>query len=161
MSSRSLPLQDKVAIVTGASRGIGKAIALALAKEGAKIVVAARSEVEGRLPGTIHRTVGEIRMLNSDALAVRTDVPKEDEIKEMVWKAIKHFGHLDVLVNNAGVYAPESLVEIATKRWDLVMSVNLRGMFLCTRAVLPHMMKQASPQYRMKKKIVAGALARI
>lgn len=137
-----MKLKGKVAIVTGASRGIGKAIALALAKERVNVVAAARSETEGRLPGTIHTTVEEIHSLGGNAIAVKTDVTREEEVDEMVRKTLDHYGHVDVLVNNAGITVPGTLMEVSVKRWDLVMGVNLRGTFACTRAVLPSMMKQ-------------------
>ena len=137
-------LEGKVAIVTGASRGIGKAIALALARERVNVIVTARSETEGRLPGTIHKTVEEIRTLGGNALAVKTDVTKEEEINEMVRVILERYGHVDVLVNNAGISIPGTLTEVTIKRWDLVMGVNLRGTFLCTRAVLPSMTERRS-----------------
>ena len=138
-----MKLEGKVAIVTGASRGIGKAIALALAREGADVVVAARTEEEkGPLPGTIHKTADEIRALGRRALAVRTDVTKEEEVEAMVRTTLDQFGSIDILVNNAGINVPGAMVEVSTKRWDLIMAVNLRGTFLCTRAVLPRMMEQ-------------------
>jgi len=138
-----MKLEGKVAIVTGASRGIGKAIAIALAKERVNIVAAARSETEGRLPGTIHNTVEEIRALGGNALAVKTDVTREEELNEMVQKTLEQYGHIDVLVNNAGINISGTLIEVSTKRWDLIMGVNLRGIFLCTKAVIPSMVKQA------------------
>ncbi len=138
-----MKLEGKVAIVTGASRGIGKAIAFALAGEGADVVIAARTEEEkGPLPGTIHKTADEIRTLGRRALAIKTDVTKEEEVEAMVRRTIDEFGGIDILVNNAGINIPGTLVEVSTKRWDLIMAVNLRGMFLCTRAVLPKMMEQ-------------------
>ena len=139
-----MKLKRKVAIVTGSSRGIGKAIALAFAREGASVIVAARSEVEGRLPGTIYETVAEINALGGNALVVKTDVTMEEEVDEMVRKALDHYGHIDILINNAGVNVRSNLAEVSVKRWDLIMGVNLRGTFLCTRAVLPAMMKQSS-----------------
>ncbi len=144
MSILGISLEGRVAIVTGASRGIGKAIALALGKEGVNVVVAARSEAEGRLPGTIYKTVEEICASGGSALAIKTDVTKEEEISEMVQKTIDHYGHIDVLVNNAGINMPGTLMEVTTKRWDLIMEVNLRGTFLCTKAVLPSMVRQRS-----------------
>jgi NAD(P)-dependent dehydrogenase (short-subunit alcohol dehydrogenase family) len=135
---------DKVAIVTGASRGIGRAIALALAKEGAVAVVAARSETEGRLPGTIHKTVAEIHAFGGNALAMKTDVTREDEVAAMVGNVLNHYGRIDILVNNAGISVPGTLTEVSIKRWDLIMAVNLRGTFLCTKAVLPFMIRQKS-----------------
>ena len=139
-----MKLKGKVAIVTGASRGIGKAIALALAREGVSVVVAARSETEGLLPGTIHKTVEEIHALGSDAMAIRTNVTQEEEVNEMVQRTLEQYEHIDILVNNAGVNVPGTIAEVSIKRWDIIMGVNLRGTFLCTRAVLPFMMKQKS-----------------
>ncbi|MFC2036286.1 SDR family NAD(P)-dependent oxidoreductase [Chloroflexota bacterium] len=137
-----MKLTDKVAIVTGSSRGIGKAIALELARQGANIVVAARTEADGRLPGTIHDTAKEIQALGKRALAIRTDVTKDEDIENMVKKAIDEFDHIDILVNNAGLSFLSPLLDLPVKHWDLVMSVNLRAPFICTKAVLPKMVEQ-------------------
>ena len=138
-------LEGKVAIVTGASRGIGKAIALALAKEGADVVVAARTETEtGPLPGTIHKTADEIRALGRRALAVKTDVTQEEQVMEMARRTLEEFGRIDILVNNAGITVPGTVIEMPVKRWDLTIAVNLRGTFLCTKAVLPTMVQRRS-----------------
>lgn len=137
-------MQGKVAIVTGASRGIGKAVAIGFAKEGAKVVVAART-VEPRserLPGTIHETVEAIEKLGGQALAVQCDVTDETSVNAMVEAAIDRFGRIDVLVNNAAVDFPASVLEMPLKRWDLVIRVNTTGPFLCSKAVLPHMIAQ-------------------
>jgi citronellol/citronellal dehydrogenase len=140
-----MKLEGKVAIVTGASRGIGKAIAIALAKEGANVVVAARTEQEGgRLPGTIHKTADEIRALGRRALAIRTDVTKEESVEELATRTVQEFGAIDILVNNAGINFAAKVLDIPIKRWDLVIAVNLRGTFLCTKAVLPTMVKRRS-----------------
>jgi citronellol/citronellal dehydrogenase len=140
-----MKLEGKVAIVTGASRGIGKAIALALAQEGADVVVAARTEEEkGPLPGTIHKTAEEIRSLGRRSLAIKTDITKEEEVEEMVRRTLEEFGRIDILVNNAGIDVPGRLLDITIKRWDLTMAVNLRGTFLCTKAVLPQMVERRS-----------------
>jgi len=138
-------LKGKVAIVTGSSRGIGKAIALGLAREGANVVVAARTETEiEQLPGTIHKTAEEIQALGGRALAVRCNVIDEQEVEEMIRKTVEEFGRVDVLVNSAAVayYAP--LLEMPLRRWELVLRVNLTGPFLCTKAVVPTMMEQRS-----------------
>jgi len=138
-------LKGKVAIVTGSSRGIGKDIAIGLAREGADVVVAARTETDTeRLPGTIHKTAEEIRALGARALALKCSVVDEQEVEGMVRKTLEEFGRVDILVNNAGVayYAP--LQEMPLKRWELVLRVNLTGPFLCARAVVPTMMKQRS-----------------
>lgn len=139
-----LRFKDKVIIVTGSSRGIGKAIALDLAKQGASVVVTARTETEGKLPGTIEETAAEVRRLGGKSLAIKCDVSSEDEVARMVDKAIQHFGRIDVLVNNAavGLYSP--FMDIPLKNWDLVFRVNVRGPFLCCKAVLPGMIQRKS-----------------
>lgn len=127
-----MKLEGKVCIVTGSSRGIGKAIAVGFAREGASAVAAARTETETeRLPGSIHKTAEEIRSLGGHVLAVRCDVTSEEEVEEMVRKTLEEFGRIDILVNNAAVayYAP--LLEMPFKRWDPVLRVNLKGTFLC------------------------------
>jgi NAD(P)-dependent dehydrogenase (short-subunit alcohol dehydrogenase family) len=139
-------LDGKVAIVTGASRGIGKAVAIGFAREGARIVIAARSvePPKSGLPGTILQTVDEIKAFGGKALAIKTDVLLEEEVQAMVQTALDEWGRVDILVNNAAVAAPGPFAETTTKRWNLVLGVNLLGTFLCTKAVLPTMMKQRS-----------------
>lgn len=138
-----MKLKGKVAIVTGASRGLGKAIAVSFSKEGASVVVAARTEVDSKkLPGTIYQTAEEIRALGSDTLAIRCDVTDEDSVSQMVQKTLEQFGHIDVLVNNAGIAFYSPILETPVKRWELVIKVNLVGAFLCSKAVLPQMIKQ-------------------
>ena len=138
-----MKLKDKVAIVTGASRGLGKAVALGLAREGASVVVTARTETEGeKTAGTIHKTVEGIISLGVPALAVKCDVSREDEVAAMVNKSLDRFGRIDVLVNNAGIASPSSILDMTLKRWELVLRVNVTGTFLCSRAVLPTMMSK-------------------
>ena len=139
-----MKLVDKVAIVTGASRGVGKNMAVELAREGCHVVVAARSEQETdpKLPGTIHATAEELRSLGVRALPVRTDVTDEESVRSMVQAALDEFGRIDILINNAGVMSPGRLWEIPLKRWDLVMRVNVRGPVLCCQAVLPQMIER-------------------
>jgi citronellol/citronellal dehydrogenase len=139
-----MKLKDKVAIITGSSRGVGKFIAMELAKEGCNIVVAARSEQESdpKLPGTIYSTAEELRSLGVRALPVRTDVTDEESIRSMVKQTLDEFGRIDLLVNNAGIMGPGRLWELPIKRWDLVMRVNVRGAVLCCQAVLPHMIER-------------------
>jgi citronellol/citronellal dehydrogenase len=137
-------MRGKVAIVTGASRGIGKAIALGLAKEGAKVVVAARS-VEARsekLPGTIGETVAAIEKMGGEALAVRCDVTDEASVSAMVEATLERFGRIDILVNNAAIDFPFPCVDMPLKRWEIVLRVNITGPFLCSKAVIPTMRKQ-------------------
>jgi citronellol/citronellal dehydrogenase len=138
-----MKLAEKVALVTGASRGIGKAIALGLAREGASVIVAARTEVEKEknLPGTIYQTAREIEDMGGKAVPVRCDVTDEASVGSMLDKGISTFGKIDILVNNAGVAFHYPIVETPLKRWELVIKVNLTGAFLCTKAVLPSMIE--------------------
>lgn len=144
VESKPSILEGKVAIVTGASRGLGKAMALELARAGASVAVAARTVEEGRspLPGTIHETVDEIEKLGGNSMAVRCDVTREDDVEELIKVVTDHFGRVDIMINNAGITTPEPFLKLSAKKWDLVMSVNLRGTFLCTKAVLPQMVEQ-------------------
>ncbi len=139
-------LDEKVAIVTGASRGIGKAVAIGFAKEGAKVAIVARTEVplKSGLPGTILQTADEIKAFGGEAFAIKTNVLEEAEVRDMVQKILDKWGKVDILVNNAAVAAPGPFAETTTKRWNLVIGVNVLGTFLCTKAVLPTMMKQRS-----------------
>ena len=141
-----MELKDKVAVVTGASRGIGKAIAVGLASQGAHVVVAARSEMvkNEALPGTIGDTVAAIENVGGRALAVRCDVTDEQSVEEMVKKSLEHFGTIDILINNAGVAFYYPVVETPLSRWDIVLKVNLYGAFLCSKAVLPTMIRNKS-----------------
>jgi citronellol/citronellal dehydrogenase len=134
-------LDGKVAVVTGGSRGIGRVVALTLAREGADVVVAAKSDTESpKLPGTIHSVAAEIEALGRRALAVRTDVRNDDDIERMVSATMTTFGRIDILVNNAGALWWMPVAETPMKRFDLVMDVNVRAAFACTRACLPHLL---------------------
>jgi NAD(P)-dependent dehydrogenase (short-subunit alcohol dehydrogenase family) len=135
-------LKDKVAIVTGSSRGIGKALAIEYGREGADVVVTARSEKKGPLPGTIYETEDQIKQLGVRAMALKCDVSDEEQVQAMVSAVIEAFGRVDILVNNAAVGYYKSLMETPLKHWDLVMKVNVRGPFICTKTVLPFMVKQ-------------------
>jgi len=141
----NVDLSGKTAIVTGGSRGIGKAISLALARAGANIVIAARSEEEPpSLPGTIHKTAEEIKVLGGKALPVRCDVTAADEVQNMVEKTMSIYGTIDILVNNAGVLHGATFLETEISDFDNIWRVNILGVFLCTRAVLPIMIQQKS-----------------
>ena len=131
-------LSDKIAIVTGAGRGIGKAIALALAQAGANVCVAARTQVE------IDRVASEIERLGRKVIAVRADVSRESDVNGMVSKAVQKFGTVDILVNNAGVGYFAKVVDMTAESFDSMWGVNMRGVFLSSRAVLPYMIKQKS-----------------
>ncbi len=129
-------LDDKVALVTGASRTIGKAIAIALAKEGAKLVVAARTLEK------LNDTAAIIRESGSEALVVPTDVRSEEEIESLFKKTMEHYGRLDILVNNAGIFGSGPIDELSTETWDDVIATNLRSAFLCSRAAFRIMKAQ-------------------
>ena len=121
-------LDDKVALVTGASRTIGKAIAIALAQEGAKLVVAARTQE------TLNDTAEKIREAGSEVLVVPTDVRSEEQIDNLFKKTMERYERLDILVNNAGIFDSTPFDELPTQTWDDVISTNLRSAFLCGRA---------------------------
>jgi NAD(P)-dependent dehydrogenase (short-subunit alcohol dehydrogenase family) len=137
-------LDDKVVIVTGASRGIGRVLALGFAREGARVVVAARSETTGKLPGTIHETAELIRAAGGEALAVRCDLEREDDIRALAAQTLARYGAIDVLVNNAGLNVPRPIASLPTSLWDKIQSVNLRAPFVLSREVLPGMIARRS-----------------
>lgn len=138
-----MDLKQKVAIVTGASRGIGKAIAVELARNGATVIVAARTQKAPRtIRGTIHQTVAEIESFGGTAVAIKTKITRPDMIDRMVAKTLTGFGRIDILVNNAATNIPCRFVDFDQKSWDTIMDTNLRGVVLCTRAVLPQMIRQ-------------------
>src|SRR5262249_58118422 len=135
-------LQGRVAIVTGASRGIGRAIALGLARAGCHVVIAAKSIAPTeKLPGSIHTVAAELEVLGAQALPVRVDVRDEAQIEALAARTLEHFGRIDILVNNAGALHWASLLDTPAKRFDLVTDVNVRGAFLSCRAVLPAMIE--------------------
>jgi NAD(P)-dependent dehydrogenase (short-subunit alcohol dehydrogenase family) len=130
-------LADKVAMITGGGRGIGKAVALAYAREGAKLAICARSAAE------LDKTAVEVRALGAECLAVSADVSDEDSAAAFVKEVEKHYGRIDALVNNAGVMTrPAPVAEYDVKKWDYTIAVNLRGPFLMVKAVLPIMLRQ-------------------
>ncbi len=131
-------LSDKVAIVTGASRGIGRVIALALAAQGARVVASARN-VEA-----LDELIAEIKVQGGDALAVVGDVALEEDANNLVQQAIATYGQVDILVNNAGITRDGLLLRMKNDDWDAVLDTNLKGAFLCTRAVAKVMSKQRS-----------------
>lgn len=136
-------LPGRVAIITGSSRGIGRAIALGLAREGCRIVVAAKTtEATDRLPGSIFTVAKEIETLGSEALPVQVDVRDADQIEALAAKTVERFGQIDILINNAGALWWKPLLETPAKRFDLVIGVNARAAFLASRAVLPAMMER-------------------
>lgn len=133
-------LENKVAIVTGASRGLGKATAFALADEGATVVVASRTEeTGGRLPGTIHQTVQEIESKGGKALAVRADMGNAEEVENLLEKTLNDLGGVDIVIHNAAAVAIGRVVETAMRRWDLVWNVNLRATGALVTGAYPSM----------------------
>lgn len=145
MRTPALPrLEGKVAFVAGASRGIGRNVSVALAQAGAAVAVAARTESPGPLPGTIHSVADQIIAQGGTALAVRCDVTDEASVTAAVDLVARQLGSIDILVANAGVMWLAPTLETPLKRWELTLRVNLTGVFLVTRAVLPHIMTQAS-----------------
>ena len=140
-----MKLKDKVAVVTGSSRGIGKAIAKLYAAEGAKVVVTGRSEVETeKLAGSIHLTVQEIREAGGEAMAIRCDQRFDDQVFGLVDQVAAAYGPVDILVNNAAASVMTTFQEISVKHFDLIMDVNVKGYFLFIRAVLPAMRERGS-----------------
>jgi 3-oxoacyl-[acyl-carrier protein] reductase len=131
-----MSLEGKVALITGAGRGIGRSIALTLAKQGAKVALSARNLQE------LQAVQAEIIALGQEAIYEVVDVSLELEVKKLLEKTVQHFGRLDVVVNNAGlgIYGP--LVETSVETWDKIMAVNARGPFLVCREAIPHLKKQ-------------------
>jgi citronellol/citronellal dehydrogenase len=141
--SLALKIRGKIAIVTGASRGLGKAIGMGLAKEGTTVVVVGRTEIEREgLTGTIYKTTEEIRAFGGYAIAIKCDITKENEICELVRQSVANFRTVDILVNNTGIVFPAPISEMSLKRWELILRVNLTGTFLCTKAVLLIMLEK-------------------
>lgn len=129
-------LKDKVAIVTGSSSGIGKAIALRFGAEGAQVVVAARRMA------LCEQTVAQIVKEGGEAWAIQTDVADERQVEQLIEQTVKRYGRLDILVNNAGIFGGRRLADTTTRDFDEVMNVNLRGTFFCCRAGFTQMKRQ-------------------
>jgi len=127
--------KDKVAIVTVASNVIGKAIALALARQGVSLAISARSKDE------LERTAAEIRQSGVKCLAIIADMSKEDDIKRFVQSSIKEYGSVQILVNNAGMGHFKPVYELSSTEWDEMFNLNVRGLFIMTRECLPHLRK--------------------
>jgi citronellol/citronellal dehydrogenase len=138
-----MKLKGRVALITGASRGVGRAVALALAREGCDLVLAAKTlDPDPRLPGTLKDTAAEVEKLGRRAITVQTDVRFDDQIQRAVKEANDAFGRVDILVNNAGALFLSPVVETPAKRFDLVMALNARAPFLFAQAVLPGMIER-------------------
>lgn len=141
-----MSLKGKTLFITGASRGIGKAIALRAAKDGASVVVAAKTaEPHPKLPGTIYTAAEEIEAAGGKALPCVVDVRSEEAVTEAVNKAAETFGGIDILVNNASAISLTGTLQTPMKRYDLMHQVNSRGTYLCSQACLPHLLKADNP----------------
>lgn len=141
-----MSLKNKTVFITGASRGIGEAIAYRFAKEKANIVVAAKtSEPHPSLPGTIHTVAEEIERLGGQALPIKVDIRDEEQVQKAVDQTVKTFGGIDVLINNASAIFPTATLDTPMKRYDLMMSCNARGTFLCSKLCIPHLLKSDNP----------------
>lgn len=139
-------LQGKTIFITGASRGIGLAIALRAARDGANIAIAAKTtDPHPKLPGTIYTAAEEIEKAGGKALACIVDVRDENQIAAAVAKTVETFGGIDILINNASAISLTGTVSTAMKRYDLMHSVNTRGTFACSQACIPHLKKSKNP----------------
>ena len=137
---------NKTVLITGASRGIGKAIALRLAAEGANIVIAAKSiEESEKLGGTIYTAAQEVEAAGGKALPVQVDIRFEDGVTNAVTQAAQTFGGIDILINNASAIQLSNTEQIEMKRFDLIHDINVRGTFLVTKSCLPHLKKGNNP----------------
>jgi citronellol/citronellal dehydrogenase len=143
-------LGGKTLFITGASRGIGLAIGLRAARDGANVVIAAKTEqAHPKLPGTIYTAAAEIEAVGGRALPLVVDIRFQDQVCRAVEQAVSHFGGIDILVNNASAISLTGTLETPMKRYDLMMGVNTRGTFLCSQACLPHLKKATNPHILM------------
>lgn len=162
-----MTLQNKTVFISGASRGIGKAIALRLAREGANIIVAAKStEENAKLGGTIFSSAAEIEAAGGKALPVACDIRSELQIQEAVDKGVAAFGGIDIVVNNASAISLTPTEQTEPKRFDLMHDINVRGTFFVTKACIPHLKLSSnphiltlSPPVNLKPKWLAGHIA--
>jgi citronellol/citronellal dehydrogenase len=139
-------LKGKTIFITGASRGIGKAIGLRAARDGANIVVAAKTaEPHPKLDGTVHTACDEFRAAGGQALACITDIRFEEQVQAAVDQTVKTFGGIDILVNNASAISLTGTLDTQMKRYDLMHGINTRGTFLVSKLCLPHLLKAANP----------------
>ena len=145
MTSR-LNLKGKTLFITGGGRGIGKAIGLRAARDGANIVIAAKTVVRHpKLPGTIQEAAREIEEAGGRALACRTDIRDEEQVRAAVAKAVETFGGIDILVNNASAINLTGTLDTTMKRYDLMQEINTRGTYLCSKACVPHLREAENP----------------
>jgi citronellol/citronellal dehydrogenase len=141
-----MSLRGKTLFITGASRGIGLAIALRAARDGANVAVVAKTtEPHPKLPGTIYTAAAEIEAAGGAALAIACDIRNEDQVGAAVEATVARFGGIDVCINNASAIALTGTLQTEMKRYDLMQQINARGTFVCSRATLPHLAKAANP----------------
>lgn len=141
-----MSLKDKVAIVTGSTRGIGREIALHLAREGAKVVITGKTqEPQPNLPGTLSSVLAEVQSLGATALAIPLDIRDEQAIQAMVDQVIQEWGVIDILVNNASAISLTGTLDTTLKKMDLMIAVNMRGTFACSKACIPHLKESDNP----------------
>lgn len=141
-----MKLSGRTVFITGASRGIGKAIALRCARDGANVVVAAKTaEPHGKLPGTIYTAAKEVEQAGGKCLPCVMDLRKEEEISNAVEAAVKKFGGIDILINNGGAIDLSSTEDITIKKYHLMMDINAKGSFLCVKYCLPFLKKGTNP----------------
>lgn len=139
-------LKGKTAFITGASRGIGKAIAMRLAKDGANIAVVAKTkEPHPKLPGTVYSAVKDVESVGGKAIPCIADIRFEDQVQLAVEATVKEFGGIDILVNNASAINLTPTLDTSMKRFDLMFSVNVRGTFMCSKLCIPHLKKSENP----------------
>ncbi|MDE2117856.1 MAG: NAD(P)-dependent oxidoreductase [Betaproteobacteria bacterium] len=139
-------LRDKVIFITGSSRGIGREIALRCARDGAKVVITGKTaEPHAKLSGTIHSVAAEVEQAGGRALAIQLDVRDEQALQAAVGQAARHFGGIDVLVNNASAISLTNTPDTPAKKLDLMWQVNMRATFLASQACIPHLKKAANP----------------
>ncbi|MBN8787547.1 MAG: SDR family oxidoreductase, partial [Terrimonas sp.] len=141
-----MSFKNKTVFITGGSRGIGKAIALRLAAEGAQIVIAAKSVEENpKLGGTIYSVAKEVAEAGGEALPVQCDIRFEDQVENAVAKTIEVFGGIDILINNASAISLTTIEKTEPKRFDLMHDINVRGTFFVSKACIPHLKKGLNP----------------
>ena len=163
----AMPFKNKTVIITGASRGIGKAIGLRLAKEGANIVIASKSVEENpKLGGTIFSAAAEMEAAGGKALAVQCDIRYEEQVQQVIEKTVEKFGGIDILINNASAINLTTTELTEPKRFDLMYDINVRGTFMVSRACIPYLKKgtnahilNLSPPINMDMKWFANHLA--
>ncbi|NIJ89616.1 citronellol/citronellal dehydrogenase [Xanthomonas campestris] len=141
-----MTLKGKTLFITGASRGIGLAIALRAARDGANVAIAAKSAVANpKLPGTIHSAAAAVTAAGGQALALKCDIRDDAQVQAAVAATVETFGGIDILVNNASAIWLRGVLETPMKRFDLMQQVNARGSFVCAQACLPHLLRSSNP----------------